>query len=191
MRQLVIFMNLSLDAVMQAPGRPDEDLRGGFGHGGWAAPFGAMQSKEAGESLSSFGALVMGRRTYEDFYGFWPKQKDSPFTELLNEMPKYVASTTLKEPLAWSNSTLLKSDIAGAINTLKAQDGGDLVVMGSGNFIQTLIKENLIDRYILLIHPLVLGTGYRLFAEGSSTKLKLVSSKATPNGVVVSTYTAL
>jgi dihydrofolate reductase len=131
----------------------------------------------------------MGRRTYENFYDFWPKQINSPFTEMLNNMQKYVASTTLKEPLAWQNSRLLKGDVAEALTELKAQPGGDLVIMGSGNLIQSLMKHNLIDRYVLLIHPLVLGSGHKLFADdGTFGTLQLVSAKPTPKGVIVATY---
>jgi dihydrofolate reductase len=189
MSKVIVFTNLTLDGVMQAPGRPDEDRRGGFEHGGWAAPYGAMQSREAGEGLTSFGSLLMGRRTYEDFYAFWPKQTDSPFTEMLNNMPKFVASTTLREPLAWMNTTLLKGDLAEAVAALKAQPGPDIVVMGSGVLVQSLMKHNLIDRYVLLIHPLVLGSGRRLFADdGALATLKLVAAKPTDQGVVVMTY---
>jgi dihydrofolate reductase len=189
MSKVVVFTNLTLDGVMQAPGRPDEDRRGGFAHGGWAAPFAAMSSREAGESLSNFGVLLLGRRTYEDFYAYWPKQTDSPFTEILNNMQKYVASTTLAEPLAWMNSTLLKGNVPEAVASLKVQPGGDLVVMGSGELVQTLMGHNLVDRYVLLIHPLVLGAGRRLFTDGGAfAALRLVASKATPTGVVVATY---
>ena len=189
MRKVVVFNNLTLDGVIQAPGRREEDERGGFQQGGWAAPYGAMQSKEAGESMSSFGSLLLGRRTYEDFYDYWPKQTNNPFTDILNKIQKYVASTTLKEPLPWSNSSLLKGDILEAVTTLKAQEGEDLVVMGSGVFIQTLMKHNLIDRYILLVHPLVLGSGRRLFIDdGASAKLQFISAKATSNGVIVANY---
>ncbi len=189
MSKVIIFMNLTLDGIMQAPGRPDEDRRGGFEHGGWAAPYAAMTSSEAGESISNIDALLMGRRTYEDFYAYWPKQTDNPFTEVLNSMQKYVASTTLKEPLAWSNSTLLKDDVPEAVAGLKAQQGKDFVVMGSCKLIQTLMKHKLVDRYVLLIHPLVLGSGRHLFTDGGAfAALHLVSAKATPTGVVVATY---
>src|SRR5215831_14102847 len=133
MSKVVVFMNLTLDGVMQAPGRPDEDRRGGFQHGGWAD----MQTRNpdadpvlagvAGESMANSGALLLGRRTYEDFYSYWPNQRDNPFTEVLNITRKYVASTTLKEPLPWSNSTLLEGDAAEAVARLKQQPGKDLV----------------------------------------------------------------
>lgn len=180
-------MNLTLDGVMQAPGRREEDLRGGFQHGGWAQPYAAMTA--AGESTPNFGSLLLGRKTYEDFYGFWPKQTGSPFTEVLNNMQKHVVSTTLSEPLAWSNSALIKADIPGAVVRLKAGEGKDIVIMGSGELIQTLMKHNLIDRYVLLIHPLVLGSGRHLFTDGGTlASLHLVSSTTTPKGVVVAVY---
>jgi dihydrofolate reductase len=191
MSRIVVFMNLTLDGVMQAPGRPDEDLRGDFKHGGWATPYAAMSSGEARENVPNFGALLLGRRTYEDLYDYWPKQTGNPMTEMLNNMPKYVASTTLREPLPWINSTLLKGDVLTAVTALKAQQAEDLdlVVMGSGVLIQTLMKHNLIDRYVLLIHPLVLGSGHRLFTGNAAfAALQLVSAKATPTGVVVATY---
>lgn len=184
-------MNLTLDGVMQAPGRMDEDLRDNFQHGGWAAPYAAMSSTEAGESVPNFGALLLGRRTYEGLYDYWPKQIGNPLTERLNKMQKYVVSRTLHEPLAWVNSILLKSDVPREVQTLKKQQDKnvDLVIMGSGELIQTLTKHTLIDRYVLLIHPLVLGSGQRLFREaGSFAALQLVSAKATPTGVVVATY---
>lgn len=186
MIEIVVFENLSLDGVMQAPGRPDEDTRDGFEHGGWAVPYTAMS--EAGD-IGEYDGLLLGRRTYEDFYGFWPNQTNNPFTTILNNMQKYVPSTTLEEPLPWSNSTLLKGDIIGEIKRLKAELEMNLLVMGSGNLIQTLMQHDLVDRYVLLIHPLVLGSGRQLFPhQGVSTKLKLVDSKTTSTGVVIGTY---
>lgn len=189
MGKIIVFTNLTLDGVMQAPGRPDEDRRGGFTHGGWAAPYGAMQSSAIGESLPGMDALLMGRLTYEEFYAYWPKQTNNPFTERLNLMPKYVASTTLTEPLAWSNSTLLKGGVPQAVAQLKGRTDNNLVIMGSGVLVQTLMQHNLIDRYLLLIHPLVLGEGRRLFPEGGiPATLRLVAAKPTDKGVVVATY---
>jgi dihydrofolate reductase len=191
MSRIVVFTNLTLDGVMQAPGRPEEDPRDGFEYGGWAAPYAAMSSREAGESVPNFGALLLGRRTYEALYDYWPKQTGNPMTEMLNNMQKFVASTTLPEPLPWVNSALLKGNVPDAVAKLKTEQDKDLdlVVMGSGELIQTLMNHNLIDRYVLLIHPLVLGAGRRLFKDGSAyTSLQLVSTKAAPNGVVVATY---
>lgn len=185
--RIVAFINLSLDGVMQAPGRPGEDPRGGFEHGGWAAPYAAMA--QAGESLSNTAGLLLGRRTYEDFHAVWPQRKDSPFSAMLDQMTKYVASTTLKEPLPWMNSTLLAPDACEAVAKLRAEPGGDLLIMGSGELIQSLMRRELIDLFLLMIHPLVLGSGRRLFSEaGPYAALQLLSSKATPNGVVIAAY---
>ena len=187
MSKIIVFTNLTLDGVMQAPARPDEDLRGGFEHGGWAAPYAAMA--QAGESMAHIDALLLGRRTYEDFYAVWPKRKDSPYSARLDAMQKYVASTTLSEPLAWINSTLLKGDAAEAVARLKQEPGKDLVIMGSGELVQSLMRANLVDEYVLLIHPLVLGSGRRLFPDGgASAALRLVGTKTTNNGVVIVTY---
>jgi dihydrofolate reductase len=190
MGRIVVFNNVTLDGVMQAPGRADEDTRGGFRYGGWATPYADPEmGKAAGESMASTGGLLFGRRTYEDFYSIWPNQKDNPFTDVLNKSPKYVASTTLKEPLPWMNSTLLKGDLPAAVTALKTQLGKDLVVLGSGELIQTLIKHHLIDLYILLIHPLVLGTGTHLFRDGAMhSRLRLVSSRPTSTGVLIANY---
>src|SRR5213082_2642116 len=189
MSKVVVFMNLTLDGVMQAPARPDEDRRGGFEHGGWATPYATMEGAEV--SMAYSGALLLGRRTYEDFYTVWPNRTDNPFTAVLNNTQKYVASTTLSEQLPWSNSTLLKGDAAEAVARLKEESGKDLVVLGSGELVQSLMRRNLVDEYVLLIHPLVLGTGRRLFAEGSpTTALRFVNSKTATTGVVIATYRA-
>src|SRR3989475_10980144 len=177
MSKVVVFTNLTLDGVMQAPGRPDEDRRGGFEHGGWATPYAAMA--QAGESMANTGALLLGRRTYEDFYAVWPNRTDNPYTAGLNNTQKYVASTTLSEPLPWSNSTLLKGDAAEAVARLKEEGGKDLVVLGSGELVQSLMRRNLIDEYVLLIHPLVLGSGRRLFTDGGTFALRLAATKPT------------
>lgn len=189
MRKVIVFTAVTLDGVMQAPARPDEDRRGGFPYGGWAAPYDGMTSREAAEGIPVFGGLLLGRRTYEDLYDYWPKQTNNPFTERLNNMQKYVVSTTLKEPLAWQNTTLIKGNLAEAVTELKTQPGNDLMLMASSKLTQSLMKLNLIDRYVLMIHPLVLGTGQRLFDDiGQSTTLQLVSAKPTPKGVVVAIY---
>src|SRR6185295_17743809 len=160
MRKIIVFNSVSLDGVMQAPGRPDEDVRGGFPYGGWATPYADPElGRAAGESMATTGGLLFGRRTYEDFYSVWPNRTDNPFTEVLNNTQKYVASRTLKEPLPWMNSSLLKGEVREAVSVLKAQQDKDLVILGSGELIQTLMQHQLIDRYVLLIHPLILGTG--------------------------------
>lgn len=190
MRRISVITSLTLDGVMQAPGRPDEDRRGGFEHGGWAVPYNdAVMGKKMGEGMADGGPLLFGRRTYEDFYGFWPNQKDNPYTEVLDKTQKYVASTTLKEPLPWNNSTLLDGDAAKAVARLKKQPGKDFGVLGSGELVQSLMQQDLVDSYILLIHPLVLGSGRRLFRDGSPFgKLRLVDSVTTTTGVVIATY---
>jgi dihydrofolate reductase len=190
MSRVVVFTSLTLDGVMQAPGRPDEDTRGGFKDGGWATPYAdEVLGAIAGENMSGSGALLLGRRTYEDLYSYWPDQKDNPFTEVLNNMQKYVASTTLQEPLPWSNSSLLVGDVPEAVSNLKEQAGKDIVVLGSGVLVETLIRGNLVDEYVLLVHPLVLGSGRRLFADdGPRATLKLVDTKTTTSGVNIATY---
>jgi dihydrofolate reductase len=191
MRKVVVFMNLTLDGVMQAPGRPDEDRRGGFEHGGWAITYAdPVMGKVAGESMATTGGILLGRRTYEDFYSVWPNRKDNnPFTEVLNKTQKFVASTTLHEPLPWINSTLLEGDAAEAVARLKEQPGKDIVVLGSGELVQSLMRRHLIDEYVLQIHPLILGSGRRLFNDGGSRDaLRLVDTKTTSTGVVIATY---
>jgi dihydrofolate reductase len=190
MSKIVVFENLTLDGVMQAPGRPDEDRRGGFEHGGWALPFAdQVMGKAAAESMATSAALLFGRRTYEDFYAVWPSRTDNPYTEVLNKSQKYVVSTTLKEPLPWSNSTLLKGDVADAVSRLKEQPGKDLVILGSGDLVNSLMRRNLIDEYVLQIYPLILGSGRRLFNDsGPMAALRLIDSKTTTTGVVMATY---
>jgi dihydrofolate reductase len=189
--KVVVTNHLTLDGVMQAPGHPDEDRRGGFEHGGWQPPYAdSVMASAMAEGIAKGGALLFGRRTYEKFAAVWPNQpEDKPYTAVLNNRQKYVASTTLKEPLPWTNSTLLKGDAAEAVASLREQPGMDLVVLGSGGLVQSLMRRNLIDEYVLTIHPLVLGSGRRLFPDGGeSAALRLVDSKATTTGVVIATY---
>ncbi|HEX9056858.1 MAG TPA: dihydrofolate reductase family protein [Ktedonobacterales bacterium] len=190
MGKVVVLTNVTLDGVMQAPARPDEDRRGGFEHGGWAAPYAAMAElapTQTEGSGATRGGLLLGRRTYEDFYAVWPNRPDNPYTAILTNTQKYVASRTLEEPLPWSNSTLLKGDAIEHVARLKKDT--DLMIMGSGELVQSLMRGHLIDEYVLLIHPLVLGSGRRLFAEGSPfATLRLVDSKTTGTGVLIATY---
>jgi dihydrofolate reductase len=190
MRKVVVFTSVTLDGVMQAPGRPDEDRRGGFSHGGWALPYNdPVMGRVMAEGMADSGPLLLGRRTYEDFHGFWPKQTDNPFTEVLDNTLKYVASTTLAEPLPWQNSRLLDGDAAEAVARLKQEPGQDLVVLGSGELVRALRRRDLVDQYQLLIHPLVLGSGRRLFPDGGATAaLELVDSVPTTTGVIIATY---
>lgn len=191
MSNIVVHINLTLDGVMQAPGRPDEDVRGDFKHGGWGRAYNAaVTADEMQERMAQTRALLFGRRTYEDFAGFWPHQPEpNPFTAVLDNIDKYIASTTLVEPLSWSNSTLLEGDAVKAVAELREQPGKDIVVLGSGELVRSLMHHGLIDTYVLSIHPLVLGSGRRLFPEGMSPcALQLVDSTTTDTGVVIATY---
>jgi dihydrofolate reductase len=186
MRKVIVSEFLSLDGVMQAPGNTDE----GFQYGGWQRPYfddvmGAVVDKD----LKAAGGLLLGRRTYDHFAGYWPSASEEQEPELMNDLPKFVASTTLKEPLAWSNSTLIKGDVAGEVAELKERSGGDLIVLGSGELAQTLMRHNLVDEYQLMVHPVVLGNGKRLFRDdGSRRPLRLVDSTTTGIGVLLLRY---
>ena len=191
MSRVVVTNFLTLDGVMQAPGHPDEDRRGGFEHGGWQPPyFDQVMASVMAEGIAKGGALLFGRRTYEKMEAAWADgPEDSPFTAVMNERQKYVASTTLKAPLSWQNSTLLEGDAAEAVATLKEEPGPDIAILGSGELIQSLMPHNLIDEYVLPIHPLILGSGRRLFPDGGAyAALKLVDSTTTTTGVVIATY---
>jgi dihydrofolate reductase len=183
-------LSISMDGVIQAPGIPDEDTRGGFDRGGWAVPYNdEIMGQRMAEGMSSSGAMLFGRRTYEDFYGYWPRQTDNPFTPHLNAATKYVVSTTLTEPLPWQNSILLSGDPATSVADLKSQSGLDLSIVGSAHLVRSLLVDGLIDRYVLLIHPLVLGQGRRLFNErGPGVDLELIDSVTTSKGVIIATY---
>lgn len=191
MGKLIVNLNMTLDGVVQAPSRADEDTRGGFTRGGWAAPyFDPVMAEEAGKGISQQPALLFGRRTYQDFYSVWPNRTDgNMFTEVLNNAQKYVASRTLKEPLPWMNSTLMAGDAAGPVARLKRELDKDILILGSVNLVQSLMQHNLIDVYALSIHPLVLGAGTRLFKEASPyAALRLTDSKTTSTGVVIATF---
>lgn len=191
MRKVIVNEFLSLDGVMQGPGDPDEDRSGGFEHGGWQMPyFDDDFAKVAFEGMAETDGYLFGRRTYEIMAAYWPTQPDDvPFAASLNGLPKYVASTTLSEPLEWRNSTLLQGDVAKAVAELKEQPGKNLVVLGSGELVQTLMENDVVDEYGLSFHPIVLGSGKRLFREGSPKRpLRLVRSMTTSTGVIVATY---
>ncbi|HEX6968144.1 MAG TPA: dihydrofolate reductase family protein [Micromonosporaceae bacterium] len=191
MGKVIVIEHLTLDGVMQAPGHPDEDLRDGFMYGGWAnrAQDPAMQQVMS-ERMSNAWALLTGRTTYERFADYWPKQEPNPFTEALNRVQKYVASTTLREPLPWQNSTLLKGDAAEAVAALKKELPENLVVFGSGVLVRSLMPRRLVDEFVLLIHPLTLGSGRRLFpdSEASLSAFRLVDSTTTNTGVIITVY---
>ena len=191
MGKVIVIEHLTLDGVMQAPGHPDEDSRDGFQHGGWAnrSQDPAMQ-EVMGAHMSSAWSLLAGRTTYERFADYWPKQAPNPFTEALNRVQKYVASTTLTEPLPWQHSTLLKGDAADAVARLKEDLDENLVVFGSGVLVRSLLPRNLVDEFVLLIHPLVLGSGRRLFPSSGSDlfAFRLIDSATTATGVMIGTY---
>lgn len=191
MANVVVINHVTLDGVMQSPGRAEEDTRGGFSHGGWGARNSDEEALAAvyGRVEESGGLrLLLGRWTYEEMLGYWNGQ-DSPFKEGLNKAPKFVASRTLREPLRWPNSTLLEGEADVAVAKLKEDAEGDLFIMGSGDLIEALGRHGLIDEYLLVIHPLVLGTGRRMFAEGTPpADLRLLASTVTGKGVVIARY---
>jgi dihydrofolate reductase len=188
--RIVVLNHVTLDGVMQAPGRADEDTRGGFTHGGWAAANNdeVMAAALGARMGRSEGALLFGRRTYEDLLTRW-NDVGGPYADALNAAPKYVASRNPSANLPWPKTTLLHGDVPGAVAELKRQASGDGVIMGSSQLIQSLMPHGLIDEYALMIHPLVLGTGLRLFAERStSSKLALIDATPTSKGVLLATY---
>jgi dihydrofolate reductase len=186
MRKLAVNTFVSLDGVMQAPGGPDEDPTGGFEHGGWGVTY--MDEEMMGQ-VAEFGPyeLLLGRGTYEIFAAHWPYD-EGPIADQLNSTRKHVASTTL-ERVDWSNSTLITGDVAEYVEALKREDGPEIQVHGSPGLIQTLLKHDLIDELRVWIFPLVLGSGKRLFGDGTvPAALKLVDSKVSKTGVALCTY---
>lgn len=191
MRKITVFMSVTLDGVIQSPGSPDEDPRDGFRHGGWAASYAdSVLAEMAQKHQTGSGAILLGRRTYELLYAYWPTApQTNPFTDVLNNSQKYVASRTWSEPLPWINSTLLEGDAAESVAEFKATAGPNLVVLGSADLLQTLIRDDLVDEYVLQITPLVLGSGLRLFRDGArTTALTLVDTVNTTTGVIIATY---
>lgn len=190
MGTVIVTEFVTLDGVAQAPGGPDEDRDSGFAHGGWQAPLMDQDSGEVVfEQARTMGTLLLGRRTYDIFAAYWPSAPEEiPFTGLLNEVPKHVASRTLTEPLAWQGSTLLSGDLAGGVTALK--DRYDEVhVIGSLDLVQSLLRLGLVDRLNLWLYPLLLGTGKRLFADGTvPTALRLTDSVTYPSGTLHLTY---
>jgi dihydrofolate reductase len=192
--RIVVINHLTLDGVAQAPARPDEDVRGGFQHGGWANRHAdAVMGNALAARMAQAGpedGLLFGRFTYEDLYAYWPKRTDNPYTEQLNKSRKYVASRTWQGPLPWSNSILLRGDAAEAVTRLKKEEPHrNLCVMGSLELGQSLMRAGLVDEYMLFIHPLVIGTGFRMFPDGGAfAKLRLVEATTTTTGVLIGTY---
>jgi dihydrofolate reductase len=189
-RRLIVNMFLTLDGVMQAPGQKDEDTDGGFEHGGWQMPyFDEIFGASLMEGFASTDALLLGRRTYEIFAAHWPLQPtDDPLAATMNAFDKHVVSTTL-ESADWMNSEILRGDIPEEVRGIKQQPGKDIRVIGSGRLVPMLLANDLVDRYDLMIHPLVLGTGKHLFGEGTpATRLSLVEHKASSTGVLILGY---
>ena len=203
MRKLVVSTFMTLDGVMQAPGGPEEDPTGGFAHGGWSVKYWDDAMNQAmGELMGKPFALLLGRKTYEIFAAHWPQAgKDArdtrggdasdiedPAAEALNNATKYVASRTLDE-VEWKNSQLLEGDVADAVAKLKEEDGPEIQVHGSGNLVQTLLQHNLVDEFRLMIFPVLVGNGKRLFADGTTAGgLRLVDGKTSSTGVFIGTY---
>jgi dihydrofolate reductase len=192
MRKLIVNEFLTLDGVMQAPGGQDEDRSGGFEHGGWQQPyFDEVFAEAVTTGLAEAGGFLLGRRTWEIYAAYWPTApiEERSVADPLNTLPKYVASRTLSEPLGWSNSTLIAGDLAEGVRGLKAESGDDLHLFGSGDLMQTLMGDDLIDEYRLMIHPVVLGSGARLFRDGNPRRpLALTGSKTSTTGVLITTY---
>jgi dihydrofolate reductase len=191
MGKVIVINAVTLDGVMQSPGRPDEDTRGGFEHGGWAVPYSdeAMVAK-MGERMGTDHAWLFGRRTYEELLRTW-NARGGPFKEALNQIQKYVASSNSETKLEWPNSTLLHGDVAAAVAELKRSSDTNLVIMGSGVLIGSLMAAEVIDEYLVMIAPLVLGAGRRLFAPGVQALLRTVEVVSTSTGVVMVTYEAV
>jgi dihydrofolate reductase len=189
MRQLIAQTFLTLDGVMQAPGGPEEDDSGGFAHGGWSVSYWDEQMGQVmGEATSKPFAMVLGRKTYDIMAAYWPHASEEEGASTFNEATKYVASRS-RPRLEWSHSVPIEGDAAEGIEALKQEDGPELQVHGSGNLIQTLLRHSLVDEYRLWIFPLVIGSGKRLFAEGTvPSGLKLLDSRTSTTGVVMGTY---
>jgi dihydrofolate reductase len=187
--KLTATMMLTLDGVYQGPGGPDEDRRGGFDRGGWTA---AYADKEMRPYLTSMferaDALLLGRRTWAIWEPYWPHHDDNPIGHAINVLPKYVPSTTLKDP-TWQNTHVIDGDVEAAVRELKAKPGGEVQVHGSGALLRWLLERDLVDELNLRLYPVVVGDGLRLFPEqGQTHDLRLVESRSIPSGVMLLTY---
>ncbi|HYW13062.1 MAG TPA: dihydrofolate reductase family protein [Longimicrobium sp.] len=194
MRKVIVSEWITLDGVLQSPTQPGEDPSGGFAHGGWNTPYMGDEAfmRWVVESVEHAGGYLFGRRTYEIFAAHWPNAspEEQVLAVPLGTRPKYVASTTLTEPLAWQNSTLLQGDVADAVAALKREDGGDLLIVGSTELVQTLLAHGLVDELRLMIAPVTVGGGKRLFRDdGALRQMRLASSEVTPAGAIIVTYT--
>jgi dihydrofolate reductase len=189
MRKLIVSTFLTLDGVMQAPGGPEEDKSGGFEHGGWSVNYWDEQMGQVmGEAMSTGFDLLLGRKTYDIFAAYWPNAPEEAGGKPLNDATKFVVSRG-RPALQWSESVLIEGDAAEGIAALKQEDGPELQVHGSGNLAQTLLRHNLVDQFNLWVFPLVVGSGKRLFSDGTvPAALKLVDSKVSTTGVVMGTY---
>lgn len=190
MRNIVVSEFISLDGVIQAPGGAEEDTDGGFTHGGWTQPY---WHDEIGdhffEAMSQSDAFLLGRKTWQIHGGaFEPMPPGNPFGDVMNAMPKYVVSTTLENADAWRNSTLIKDNVVEQVRALKAQPGKNILIDGSSVLVHTLAQHDLIDEYQLLVYPVVLGGGKKLFPEGLRVNLRLIEANPIPSGVVLMRY---
>ncbi|MFC5267749.1 dihydrofolate reductase family protein [Kribbella qitaiheensis] len=192
MRKLIVIDWMTLDGVVQAPSYPDEDTEGGFSHGGWHTPFfDDISMQWTMNNITSAGSFIFGRRTYETFAAHWPKasQEEQTLAEPFNTRQKYVASNTLTEPLEWQNSTLLQGDATASVAALKQSAGGSLHVFGSTQLVHALLANNLVDELRLMIDPILLGAGKRIFLyDGAPTPLRLTNSQPTTTGAILATY---
>jgi dihydrofolate reductase len=190
MRKLIVQTFLTLDGVMQAPGGPGEDDDGGFAYGGWSVNYWDDQMGQVmGEATSRPFAMVLGRRTYDIMAAYWPTAPEEEGAKVFNDATKYVASRSRPDLEAWSNSVLIEGDAADGLAALKREDGPELQVHGSANLIQTLLRHNLVDEFRLWVFPLVIGSGKRLFADGTVPQgLRLADSKVSSTGVVMGTW---
>jgi dihydrofolate reductase len=194
MRQVIVQEWMTLDGVVQAPGAADEDVSGGFEHGGWSAPYfdeGGMNW--VARNVTEAGGFLLGRRTYEILGAYWPNasEEERVLADPLNQRPKYVASTTLSEPLEWQNAELLKGDVPAAVEALKQGSGNPLLVIGSTELVHTLLEHDLVDEFRLMIDPLIVGGGKRIVPDsGIRRSLDLTGSETTKSGAILATYRA-
>ena len=191
MRSITATMWITLDGVVQGLGRPDEDPRGGFAHGGWGPQYNdEVMGREMAAAMARPGDMLLGRRTWQDFITVWAARTDgNPVTARMNATTKYVVSTTLTDADAWANSVLLRGDAAGVVAGLKARPGGDLGIVGSASLVRSLHAAGLIDHYVLLICPLTLGSGARLFERPAPlTEFELIGNATTTTGVIIAQY---
>jgi dihydrofolate reductase len=191
--KIVVINNVTLDGVMQAPGRADEDARGGFAHGGWATRGSHEPDPEIGAAMgarmSQSDGLLLGRRTYQDLMTTW-NTRGGPFKDALNSAQKYVVSNSLTDPLPWPNSTVLAGNVVDAVAELRSRPGRELHVMGSGQLIEMLMAHQLVDEFLLIIFPVVVGGGRRLFSGAVCLELDLADAQTTRSGALIATYRA-